>query len=212
MKTASLCLPNKMAQEFLRHLSVFLLVDRSGPANGRLAILPDAQLVELDDQLIRGFVELGKEQVGSVAEAVVAEIDDIVGQRMEAVVNGDELLVVSRIDNDVRNILQGHGQGAAPMFGKRHVGIIATGERVDELASPMVVQAYGAVDIDTRHERNLRLVESWEQTSIARQEPNYAAERCPASVRKLLVSQECFQGSRVEEDQPYFFDMRQIVQ
>lgn len=108
---------------------------------------------------MRGFAEFGKEQVGGVAETIVAEFDDIVGQGVKVVVNGDELLVVSRFGHAVRNIFQGLGERAAAMFGERHVGVVAAGEGVDELASPVIVQAYGAVDIDTRHVRGLRLVE-----------------------------------------------------
>lgn len=86
-----------------------------------------------------GFVEFGEEQVGCVVKVVVVEIDDIVGQCMEVVVEGDELLVVGCFGDSVGNVFQGIGKNVVMMFGEWYVGVVVVGESVDELVLLVVV-------------------------------------------------------------------------
>ena len=103
---------------------------------------------------------------------------------------------------------------AAAVLRQRHVGIGAAGKGVQELASPLIVQAYGAVDVDTLPASFLRVVFGHRQKLRLAQGINYAAAPpldkwgLATITGKTLVGQKDVALFVAEKDKPDLLDFR----
>ena len=167
----------------------------------------------MGNQAMGGFIQVGQQEVGRITEPVVAQIDDFVGQGMEMPV-GSEQGGQDAVISFANLAAQFKLQRAATMFGQGHVGIGAAGKGIQELAPPLVVQAYGAVDVDTLHASFLRVVFGHRQKLRLAQGINYAAAPpldkwgLATITGKTLVGQKDVALFVAEKDKPDLLDFR----